>query len=878
MPYPRCRFRYLVACLCALLGACGGGGGGGGDSPANPAPPAIEEPSPPPPAPEAGFRLSGQVVASSSQMVDGDTNDPNQPVTPNDSLSDAQPLPNPVTLGGYVNLPGEGEDGRSRDSGDKEDFYAIDLLAGQAVTLLVADATVADADLYLYDDAGDIVDFSIETGEIETVTVERSGHYRINVSAFSGATNYLLVVGAPAPTARASAADIVPGEIIVEYEDNPALTVTLEPDLAWQMGMRQAAGGPGRARLLAMEKSFAQQRQLGREAPRLQQFRDPAQQARWETLLSVKLIAARADVRRAEPNYRLRPAREPDDRAYPLQWHYPLINLPAAWSVSTGSPEVIVAVVDTGILAEHPDLAGQLVPGYDFIRDPSRAGDGDGIDPDPEDTGERGDPGASRFHGTHVAGTIAARTDNAIGTAGVAWRSRVMPLRALAGDSGTSYDINQAIRYAAGLSNDSGRVPRRPADIINLSFSGEGFSGINQQLFQDLRRRGILVVAAAGNQGSREPTYPADYEGVLSVAAVDGQRQLTAYSNRGPGIDLAAPGGDSGKDVNGDGYPDGVLSLGASVSSGMVDFGYYFSSGTSMAAPHVAGVLALMKAVNPDLDHDGVIALLQQGKMTDDAGPPGRDDRYGYGILNAGRALQSASDNPGPPVAELATSTRQLNFGNTINQLDLFLSNRGSGTLQVLEVSTDQPWLTVDAADVDTDGLGRYRLVLDRERLPDNGLVEATVIARSTSNSVSVRVLAAGGGNLAADVGTLYLLVYDPETDEAVAQALLRNQNGTYPFLLEDVAPGEYELYAGSDADNDLFICDAGEACGAWLTLDQPATLVLEEDRDDIEFPVDFLVNLPGQAPAGTTGTKWRALSQPVPRMLDTGQEIHEIR
>ncbi|HEY7776303.1 MAG TPA: S8 family serine peptidase, partial [Kineobactrum sp.] len=394
------------------------------------------------------FSLSGSVLASANHAVDGDTNDPSTLLNRNDTLASAQVLGNPITVGGYVNQPGSGEEGRSLAEGDMDDYFRVELLQGQSVTLLVADFETADADLYLLSEEGVIEDFSIDTGEIESVTAPASATYFINVTIFSGATNYILAAGSQALSIQQLEPEIVPGEMVVEYVDDNA---TMLPQ---GMGMQQRAGGPGRTRLLALQEGVAEQRRLGRASSRKHQFADRRQQRRWETLLSIKSMRGAAGVRHAEPNYRLRPTFEPDDSVLPLQWHYPLVALPAAWDTTTGDSSVIVAVVDTGILSGHPDLAGQWVAGYDFVRDPTVAADGDGIDPNPEDPGSTGNPAASSFHGTHVAGTIAAAGNNRIGVAGTAWNSRVMPLRGLGNDGGTSYDVAQAVRFAAGLPND----------------------------------------------------------------------------------------------------------------------------------------------------------------------------------------------------------------------------------------------------------------------------------------------------------------------------------------------------------------------------------------------------------------------------------------
>lgn len=820
------------------------------------------------------YSLSGSVLASSNQAVDGDTNDPANLYTANDTLATAQSLANPITLGGYVNLPGAGAEGRSQVAGDIDDYYRLDLLEGQSVTLLVADFETADADLYLFSEQGQIVDFSIETGEIETVTAPASGTWIVNVTAFAGATNYILAVGNQALEFERRPPDIIPGEIVVEYRDATADLPELPlEDLARQMGMDQRAGAPGRARLLALRAGQAEQRRLGTAAARRQQIPDPARQQRWETLISIKSLQHTPGVRWAEPNYRVRAFLQPNDSAYHLQWHYPLIALPAAWDVTTGDPGVIVAVVDTGILAGHPDFAGQLVSGYDFVRDPATAGDGDGIDPNPEDPGDRSNPAASSFHGTHVAGTIGARGNNGIGVAGAAWGSRIMPLRALGASGGTSYDVAQAVRFAAGLPNDSGTVPARRADIINLSLGGEGFSQINQQLYRDLRREGVFVVASAGNEASTAPGYPAAYDSVLSVSAVDIQRQITSYSNRGATIDIAAPGGNSGADINGDGYPDGVLSTGGTATASGIEFAYVFLSGTSMAAPHVSGAIALMKSINPDLTPQQFASLLQSGSLTDDLGAPGRDDLYGHGLINASKAVQAALDSIGAEFtapASLQASSLNLNFGTTQDALTLFLSNGGSGELRVTGVDSDAPWLQVNPDQVDSQGLGRYRLAVDRGLL-DEGLHATTVTARSSANSLQIRVLVSVGNAAVSDVGVVYILVYDQALDDVVDQAAARARDGRYDFSFPALPTGRYLVFAGSDADNDLFICDAGEACGAWLTTDQPAEINLDRDRDNIDFPAEYLISLPDAAAANTGGNARQGLPRQVTGNNDFG-------
>lgn len=809
-------------------------------------------------------RVAGIISTPPGQQLDGDTNDPNNPLRSNDDPENPQPIGNPITLGGYVNEPGAGPEGRSQISGDTEDFFTAELLAGQRINLLVGDFTESDADLYLYDETGALVDFSVETGEVEEINVTADGRYRINVSIFDGATNYTLTIGA-SPGAASRAAryrDVLPWDAIVSLDPATPNLSELQADLGRRWDARPVGGDARREQLLRLSAratgDTARHSRLGRQQSRRDRFADPALAARWETLMSIKHLRREPGVAMAEANLRRRPSATVNDPAYRYQWHYPLINLPGAWDTSVGNPEVVVAVVDTGILANHPDLRGQLLPGYDFIRDPGEAGDGDGIDPDPEETIGSADPAAVNYHGSHVTGTVVAAGNNGIGVAGVAFGARVMPLRALNASGGTSYDILQAVRYAAGLENDSGQLPAQPADIINLSLGGSGFSQTAQNLYSELRDRGIAVVAAAGNEGSTLPSYPAAYDTVIAVSAVDAEQNITRYSNRGDYIDVTAPGGDGSADINGDGYPDGVLSTGSADG----DFAYTFLSGTSMAAPHVAGVFALMKSVNPDLDASDMERLLQDGRLSVDIGGAGRDDLFGHGLIDARRAIDAALAEAGggldtPP--RLVSSTASLNFGTALSRLEFTLSNGGNGSVGAIAVIADQPWLSTEAVNVDESGLGRYRVTVSRDGLSP-GIYEGLLLASSAAGNLNIRVLVSVADVSTTELGVIYVLVFDPQTDQVVAQTGLRGVNGAYRYEIPDVPPGRYQVFAGTDLDNDLLICDPGEACGAWLTIDDPLLIDADGDRSDVSFPIEYLIALPGSA-ATASGTA----SMPMP-------------
>ena len=215
------------------------------------------------------------------------------------------------------------------------------------------------------------------------------------------------------------------------------------------------------------------------------------------------------------------------------------MHVQQAWQLTTGSPDVTIAVIDTGVVAEHKDLIlRQSSDSYDFFSDIDNSGDGDGdgdgCDRDASDPGNgRDNPWClnsaleiSSFHGTHVAGIIAAETNNYYGTSGITQHGNIMNLRALGCVGGNALDIANAVRYAAGLENDSGVLPRKKAHIINLGLSSTGDSRVLKAAIKAARAEGIIVIAATGNSASSQAYYPVAYDGVIGVSAVDAQCEL----------------------------------------------------------------------------------------------------------------------------------------------------------------------------------------------------------------------------------------------------------------------------------------------------------------------------------------------------------------
>lgn len=389
--------------------------------------------------------------------------------------------------------------------------------------------------------------------------------------------------------------------------------------------------------------------------------------SRNKVLREVGKYRKRADVVYAEPNYIVRTMLAPDDPHYPLQWHLDNsdgsgVNAEEAWDISNGSGAV-VAVIDTGIAYEDyrqyrqaPDLADTcFVEGYDFVNDDDHPNDDDS-------------------HGTHVAGTIAQSTNNGIGTAGLAYGACLMPVKVL-DYNGIGYvsDVADGVIFAA----DHG------AQVINLSLGGSEDSETLKNAMQYAYEKGVTIVAAAGNDSSSSLIYPAAYNDyVIAVGATRYDKALAYYSNYGSSLDLVAPGGqlyveETGEmlDQNNDGYWDGVLQN-TFHPYNIHEFHYYFFEGTSMAAPHVAAAAALLISNGNAVTPDETRAALQN--TAQDLGVPGRDDTYGYGLIDAFAALQYLTET-----ARFGFFDNEISQGNTCaaGTLDFSLIPSNLGTV-----------------------------------------------------------------------------------------------------------------------------------------------------------------------------------------------------
>jgi serine protease len=483
--------------------------------------------------------------------------------------------------------------------------------------------------------------------------------------------------GVPAGVATASAAQGVSDEtdrLIVKYKDEAA------PGAKGQARAAEAGASP----MSASRKANVDQvgRKLGLTMKELHTIGTGARVIQMNRKLSVAdaaklaadLMASDASVEYAEPDRIMKPMFTPNDPMYTQQWDYfdavGGMRVPAAWDKSTGVG-IRVAVIDTGY-RPHVDLQGQILAGYDFIADTAISNDGTGRDSDASDPGDwtaagqcgTGQPATnSSWHGTHVAGTIAALTNNGIGVAGVAYGAKVVPVRVLGQCGGYTSDIANGIIWASG-----GTVTGVPniaarAQVINMSLGGGGAcDATSQSAINSARSRGTVVVVAAGNENQNASnSNPANCSGVIAVAATGKTGGRASYSNYGTVVDVAAPGGDSGAAI--------LSTLNAGTKAPGAD-SYAGYMGTSMATPHVAGVVALMLSKNPALTPDEVEAKLKSSARAFPATCSG----CGAGIVDASAAVDAATGTTtGTTISEtesnntIGTANSVATTGTTVN-------------------------------------------------------------------------------------------------------------------------------------------------------------------------------------------------------------------
>ncbi len=558
----------------------------------------------------------------------------------------------------------------------------------------------------------------------------------------------------------------------------------------------------------------------------------------------------------------------PNDPLFNFQWHYDFIHLQAAWDIERGDDSVVVAVVDSGAVTAQPDLSGRWardgqgrVVGTDMV-DPEVDVDGvPGRDTDPEDPGDNlFGTNSSSWHGTHIAGTIGAETDNGEGVAGITMAGRIVPVRVLGNQlSGFDADIMDGIFWAIGQHVDG--TPDYPltdtAKLINLSLGGptddasQTFWNDNITAVLSDPSKPIIVAAAGNSDEDAGGIVPANVPGMITVGAVNIRGLRASYSNFGASVDVMAPGGDEGTDENGDGQPDGVLST--------VNPDYDWRDGTSMACPHVTGVAALLVAANPSLGQTDIAQILHAS--SNHAGQCNEGCGGGWldavsALLLAGGEVQAlpllATDVTQAffPTGLQAVQVNVLNLGNAPfsfaaavegAQAEHFSVSPATGT--VAEATSSNPrvalTVTLDRGDLEAGSANLKITTTDADITPaEEASVDLNFNDDPNRNPRQIQEVQVAAFEKKAD-GTL----------KSVAKTVARRED-QFAYTITGLREGDYEVFAvGDDNQDGQFEADV-ESFGAYPTRDAPQEVHVGADArvESIDFGIDaaFITDIVG--------------------------------
>ncbi|MFC7292268.1 S8 family serine peptidase [Hirschia litorea] len=870
-----------LLCVFSLLASCGGGGG----SAPTPAPTTdpVQPTDPTPPVTQTAS-LTSVVETNLPIVADADNNDEGSPQTNNNTAASAQSINNGSLVLGYVTktIPQDGADlfGYLGNNGqtDEVDYFRVNLLGGETIQLEIAleesdnpsndtidPASGIDLDLELLDvNDNSIVVSDSTTSALEEIIVPEDGEYLIKVVAASGSSMYGLAVGGK-ELSSASVTQITTRHIA------PGIAVVTEQERVGKSSLRSTSREGtykslafGSRTHLDLEPYFAStistqgaSRQSAKSLTRLDRQR--------ATLAAIKAINMEAGRTVLEPYVFPRKVQLASPSLYDpvpsenTQWNLSDIEWQSARTTLEGltiTHTPVIAVIDSGFLTSHPDLADRIVDQRDFVAEEY---DGDGFDAEAEeivDVNDEYPDACHEFHGTHVA-SIALGEVNDIGMMGVYPEAKLMALKVgyskSIGPDGTDSegenceilpgDIANAIRYAAQLPlvGISG-VPTASvkADVINLSLGTNSPNSNIRAAINEATAAGVIVVAAAGNEGGtalgKSRFYPAAYDNTISVASSNLAGGQSFYSSEYAEVDITAPGGDIRADVNRDGIADGIIGASASLEDGNFETSVKIIQGTSMAAPHVAGAVAMMRAIDPTLTTAEFEEMLRSGVLTTEAEDAGFDFQTGYGSMSLPRMINAAQGNGSlNPVTTLISANPKditIDFSSRTAKLDIRKIGNDALAVSTVTPNSNPEWLSVSpSSDVDADKVGIYNLNADTTGLTGNYYTGSVQISLSDAQNLNVSVALLRDPTLPASPAAIFPTLYgvlqqkNETTDrfEQVGDTLRDLGGNSASFTFEDVPHGEeYRILISTDLDGDSFICSNGEMCGVFPDFDRP--------------------------------------------------------
>lgn len=801
--------------------------------------------------------LTGTITIPSGNRVDQDTAfdlSEGRPLVQNPQ----QPaLPGEVLLAGFVSYSSGAYGNGFNYFADQKDVFTLPMLEGQGVSLrffnALDDASPINVHTRLINSDGVVVASEQDVTDMNRLLMaESDGLHTLEIETLEGPPLRYLLSSAPAMSVNAKATgseDFVLGEAIVTLQQSVAgRSANVLPSQA-PSGERHLGGSSHRWQVPLQGHGIREER-IGVPASKATV---PERQATLDWIRSLQQDPA---VLSASPNYVVRSLSGPTNQnLYDelQQWHYSLIGLDAdeanqgPWQAGISGADtdgedtivegIRVAVLDTGVFSAdggmnwHPELNDNMTCAMPFNEgcfnaiDPGRA---------PLDSGS--------FHGTHVAGTVAASALTGGDITGVAFEATLVPVKVLENLAGSIADVIEGVNWVL---NDG--LPR--ADIINLSLGTAGDVPALKEALTKARAAGILLVAAAGNEANRQVLFPAAYDSVLSVGAVDCNGNRSEFSNFGFLIDLVAPGGGGGQNCADN--QRFVWSAGAD-EGGAAIAGL---AGTSMASPHVAGALALLlgeqsSLVNRERLPEIVEALVREQRLQS-AQDPFFSESFGRGLLDARRLI--GLGNSIDDLTVLIPDQRQLVFAAGVDSLSLNLTQGGNsqGLVTSVEVNpapADDDWFTVYP-----QGDNSFRVQLLGEPPASGsrrGNLKVSYTSNHSTNTFSLPVIVLESSDESQrNAGTHFVQLIPVDstgrvTEDAFFETEAELVDGVYHFHFDplEIPAGDYLLLASSDIDNNGVLCEEGEACALFPSVSAPEPITITPDtRKELTMTTGYL-------------------------------------
>ena len=818
------------------------------------------------------WSISGVVYSNPYSLIDGDV--PNiigYPVVENNDSSTAQFIANPTDVIGHIgdnvaevlNLDENGDCIEDPDNPgycdyievfneDGEDWYQFNGAPNLILTLSIEGLIFEEngsgyccttegieTDLLIYDEEGTLTDFSYTSNSSSTykqIVLPDTGSFYAVVRAVEGHTKYVLTIGSNATgiSSLSPKNNFKLGRFISyipfgkdfdhnEYE-NPINFMDSNLETKFISSIDRDQRG-------LTEFNFnleSEYHSIFNYDYSLEESENPDQVIylkHWKLLQHYKSKFPRLNLefdKKVESHFT-------QDPNFKYQWGLSQIGLETVLqAIGSETKNVAVAVLDTGAPSfgstafETSAFIGN--GSYDFVTD----------DPDPTDA-----DAAIDSHGTHVGTTIAALNDGLnINGYGVS----VLPVRVMGPNGGYSSDTIQGMLFAAGFSNRSGITYQGdiPVKVINMSLGSMGGScgSSYQGAINDIYNSNITIVASSGNSGQEYPGvygYPASCNNVISVGALDYVRDRSYYSTFNDQVDIAGPGGDTSVDRNGDGYRDGILAFGANEDLG-------FWQGTSMAAPNVSGAIAILYSLVPNLTSFQVDGLLADGHLTDDIGPIGKDEDFGFGALNIQKAVTRIISDEGLDFTYGAISPGIYNMGVEIDSFELEVTKIGDGELLVNQITTNIPSaVQISQTSVDSEGFGTYTVTVDRSSIPDGLYTTRITVPFSNDNSSSMEIsFQVGSDRLNIPIPEIYVALVNDDTGDRLS-GRFDMPDGFVSFIANDVNQGNYYWLFSTIVDD--YILDPGEFYNYYPDQDSNETYFVLGEGDIANSAVTLIVN-----------------------------------